>query len=242
MIRASHAARVQHAGARAISKSAACRPRRSPARPAPMAAPARSTARSPANSGSTCARPTCTASTACPTLPRHEAIPGHVWQGEYANKLPLIRTLLAFNAYSRRLGALRRAAGRRARRLRRLPGRPPRLSPVDRLPRLPAGGRHRPPRQALDAASRASQFFVDATAPTRSKSRARSTAIAAGRARPAATRSATATINRQRDKAKAALGARYDLGRSTTRWCLAATSRWTCWRTTSTIISRGPSA
>ena len=30
----------------------------------------------------------------------HEAIPGHVWQGEYANKLPLIRTLLAFNAYS----------------------------------------------------------------------------------------------------------------------------------------------
>ena len=44
--------------------------------------------------------PTCTASTACPTSPHHEAIPGHVWQGEYANKLPLIRTLLAFNAYS----------------------------------------------------------------------------------------------------------------------------------------------
>jgi uncharacterized protein (DUF885 family) len=35
-----------------------------------------------------------------PTLVHHEAIPGHVWQGEYANKLPLIRTLLAFNAYS----------------------------------------------------------------------------------------------------------------------------------------------
>jgi uncharacterized protein (DUF885 family) len=35
-----------------------------------------------------------------PTLAAHEAIPGHVWQGEYANKLPLIRTLLAFNAYS----------------------------------------------------------------------------------------------------------------------------------------------
>jgi uncharacterized protein (DUF885 family) len=33
-------------------------------------------------------------------LAMHEAIPGHVWQGEYANKLPLIRTLLAFNAYS----------------------------------------------------------------------------------------------------------------------------------------------
>lgn len=35
-----------------------------------------------------------------PTLAFHEGIPGHVWQGEYANRLPLIRTLLSFNAYS----------------------------------------------------------------------------------------------------------------------------------------------
>jgi len=35
-----------------------------------------------------------------PDLAHHEAIPGHVWQGEYANKLPLIRTELSFNAYS----------------------------------------------------------------------------------------------------------------------------------------------
>lgn len=35
-----------------------------------------------------------------PDLAAHEAIPGHVWQGEYTFKLPLIRTLLAFNAYS----------------------------------------------------------------------------------------------------------------------------------------------
>ena len=35
-----------------------------------------------------------------PDLAAHEAIPGHVWQGEYANKLPMIRTQLAFNAYS----------------------------------------------------------------------------------------------------------------------------------------------
>lgn len=35
-----------------------------------------------------------------PTLTHHEAIPGHVWQGEYANKMPLIRTMLQFNAYS----------------------------------------------------------------------------------------------------------------------------------------------
>ena len=37
---------------------------------------------------------------ALPTLAHHEAIPGHVWQGEYANRLPLIRTLLSFNSYS----------------------------------------------------------------------------------------------------------------------------------------------
>ncbi|WP_265563107.1 DUF885 domain-containing protein [Sphingomicrobium arenosum] len=35
-----------------------------------------------------------------PSLLHHEAIPGHVWQGEYANRLPLIRTLLKFGAYS----------------------------------------------------------------------------------------------------------------------------------------------
>lgn len=35
-----------------------------------------------------------------PTLAFHEGIPGHVWQGEYANRLPLIRSILAFNAYS----------------------------------------------------------------------------------------------------------------------------------------------
>ncbi len=30
----------------------------------------------------------------------HEAIPGHIWQGEYTHKMPLIRQLLSFNAYS----------------------------------------------------------------------------------------------------------------------------------------------
>jgi len=30
----------------------------------------------------------------------HEAIPGHIWQGEYTRKMPLIRQMLAFNPYS----------------------------------------------------------------------------------------------------------------------------------------------
>jgi uncharacterized protein (DUF885 family) len=35
-----------------------------------------------------------------PTLTYHESLPGHVWQGEYTFQLPLVRSLLAFNAYS----------------------------------------------------------------------------------------------------------------------------------------------
>ncbi|RYG31328.1 MAG: DUF885 domain-containing protein, partial [Burkholderiales bacterium] len=35
-----------------------------------------------------------------PTLVHHETVPGHVWQGEYANRLPLIRSILQFNPYS----------------------------------------------------------------------------------------------------------------------------------------------
>jgi uncharacterized protein (DUF885 family) len=34
------------------------------------------------------------------TLTYHESIPGHVWQGEYTFKLPLVRSLLGFNSYS----------------------------------------------------------------------------------------------------------------------------------------------
>jgi uncharacterized protein (DUF885 family) len=33
-------------------------------------------------------------------LTYHEAIPGHVWEGEYSNRLPLIRSVLAFNPFS----------------------------------------------------------------------------------------------------------------------------------------------
>ncbi|MEZ5744187.1 MAG: DUF885 domain-containing protein [Sphingomonadaceae bacterium] len=35
-----------------------------------------------------------------PTLVHHETIPGHVWEGEYANQMPLIRSLLSFSAYT----------------------------------------------------------------------------------------------------------------------------------------------
>jgi uncharacterized protein (DUF885 family) len=35
-----------------------------------------------------------------PTLCYHEGIPGHIWQGDYSNRMSPIRSMLAFNAYS----------------------------------------------------------------------------------------------------------------------------------------------
>ena len=35
-----------------------------------------------------------------PDLTFHESIPGHVWEGEFSNRLPLIRSILAFGAFS----------------------------------------------------------------------------------------------------------------------------------------------
>jgi uncharacterized protein (DUF885 family) len=35
-----------------------------------------------------------------PTLAHHEAIPGHIWEGEFSHSLPLIRSVMAFNAFS----------------------------------------------------------------------------------------------------------------------------------------------
>ena len=70
------------------------------ARRAAMPPPGRSTARCRANITSTCATPRNGRNSALPTLCYHEGIPGHIWQGDYANRMPLIRSMLAFNAYS----------------------------------------------------------------------------------------------------------------------------------------------
>ena len=62
--------------------------------------PARSTAPCPATSTSTSTIFRPARASASPLLAFHEGIPGHVWQGEYTYRLPLVRSLLAFNAYS----------------------------------------------------------------------------------------------------------------------------------------------
>jgi hypothetical protein len=145
-----------------------------------------------------------------PDLTHHEAIPGHVWQGEYANKLPLIRTMLAFNAYSEgwalyaqqladefglyddfpagRLGYLQGIAFRACRLV------------VDTG--LHAKGWSR---------EQACASSWTRTAPRSPKPARRSTVTAAGRARPAATRSATPPSTANARGRKAALGSRYDI-------------------------------
>ena len=71
-----------------------------PERRAHTVDPGASTARCRASSGSTSARRASGRTYSLPTLTYHESLPGHVWQGEYAFKLSLVRSLLAFNAYS----------------------------------------------------------------------------------------------------------------------------------------------
>ena len=172
-----------------------------------------------------------------PDLAHHEAIPGHVWQGEYSNQLPLIRTMLAFNAYSEgwalyaeqladelgvyddfvvgRLGYLQSLAFR-------------------------ASAWWSTPASTTSAgpASRASATSSRPTARSPRKWRARSTAIAAGPARPAATRSATARSSASAAAPRRRSAPATTCATSTTRWSRAATSRSTCSPRTSTNISR----
>ena len=142
-----------------------------------------------------------------PSLTHHEAIPGHVWQGEYANTLPLIRTLLSFNAYSEgwalyaeqladelgvyddfevgRLGYLNSIAFRAARLV------------VD------TGLHHK-----RWSREQARQYFLDAVGDSNASEVDR---YASWPGQALGYEVGHLEINRQRDKAKAALGPRFDL-------------------------------
>ncbi len=85
---------------RAISKSSASRPRQKPGAPAAYGGAGSIDGKIPGKFWINLRTTDLHRKYNLPDLAAHEAIPGHVWQGEYANKLPLIRTLLAFNAYS----------------------------------------------------------------------------------------------------------------------------------------------
>jgi uncharacterized protein (DUF885 family) len=145
-----------------------------------------------------------------PDLTHHEAIPGHVWQGEYANKLPLIRTLLSFNAYSEgwalyaqqladefgvyddfpagRLGYLQGIAFRACRLV------------VDTGLHAERWSRQ----QAVD-------FFVNENGSKAEEVASEVDRYCSWPGQACGYKVGHTTINRQRDKAKAALGSRFDI-------------------------------
>ena len=145
-----------------------------------------------------------------PDLVHHEAIPGHVWQGEYANKLPLIRTILSFNAYSEgwalyaqqladefgvyddfpagRLGYLQGIAFRACRLV------------VDT-------GLHAK-RWSREQAAR---FFMDENGTKEEEARREVDRYCSWPGQACGYKIGHTSINRERDKAKAALGARFDI-------------------------------
>ena len=145
-----------------------------------------------------------------PDLAHHEAIPGHVWQGEYANKLPLIRTLLSFGAYSEgwalyaqqladefgayddfpagRLGYLQGIAFRACRLV------------VDTGLHTKGWSREQ-----------ARRFFIDENGTKAVEAASEVDRYCSWPGQACGYKIGHSEINRQRDKAKAALGARYDI-------------------------------
>ena len=51
----------------------------------------------------------------------HESIPGHIWQGEYTHGMPLIRQLLAFNAYRKGGGSMPSSSPTNSARMKAIP-------------------------------------------------------------------------------------------------------------------------
>ena len=152
-----------------------------------------------------------------PTLTYHESIPGHVWQGEYAFKLPLVRSLLAFNAYSEGWALY---AEQLADELGVYDGRsdrPARLPSVHRVSGLPPRRRHRPARKALDARAGDPSGSPRPTARHRGGDQRGRPLLRVARARPAATRSATARST--------GCARRPEAGWARTSTCVSSTTR-----------------
>lgn len=145
-----------------------------------------------------------------PDLSFHEAIPGHIWQGEYTRSMPLIRQLLAFNAYSEgwalyaeqladELGAYDADRVARLGYLQSLAFRACRLV-VDTG--LHAKGWTR---------EEAVQFFVDVNGSNPQEVASEVDRYCSWPGQACGYKVGHSEINRQRERVQAALGARYDL-------------------------------
>ena len=140
----------------------------------------------------------------------HESIPGHIWQGEYTHKMPLIRQLLAFNAYSEgwALYAQQLAAELGAYD----------NNPVGRLGYLQAIA-FRACRLVVDTGIHAKKwtreqgvkFFVDVNGSNPIEVASEVDRYCSWPGQACGYKVGHSEINRQRDKAKTALGAKYDL-------------------------------
>lgn len=140
----------------------------------------------------------------------HESIPGHIWQGEYTHKMPLIRQLLAFNAYSEgwALYAQQLAAELGAYE----------NDPVGRLGYLQAIS-FRACRLVVDTGIHAKRwtreqgvnFFVERNGSNPLEVASEVDRYCSWPGQACGYKVGHSEINRQRDKAKTALGAKYDL-------------------------------
>jgi uncharacterized protein (DUF885 family) len=140
----------------------------------------------------------------------HESIPGHIWQGEYTHDMPLIRQMLAFNAfsegwalYAQQLGAELGAYDD---------------EPVGRLGYLQAIA-FRACRLVVDTGihqkrwtrEQGVRFFVDRNGSNPIDVASEVDRYCSWPGQACGYKVGHSEINRQRDKAKAALGERFDL-------------------------------
>jgi len=147
-----------------------------------------------------------------PSLTYHEAIPGHVWQGEYTHRLPLIRTLVGdgFSAFSEGWGLYsEQLAGELGVYEDNPEGRLGYLqSMAFRAARLVVDTGIHSKRWTRD---RALGWFAEATGGTVESVANEIDRYAVWPGQACGYKVGHTEINRQRDRAKAALGARYDL-------------------------------
>jgi uncharacterized protein (DUF885 family) len=140
----------------------------------------------------------------------HEAIPGHIWQGEYTHQMPLVRQLLAFNAYSEGWALY---AEQLADELGAYEG-----DPVGRLGYLQSLA-FRACRLVVDTGIHAKrwtreqgvQFFVDVNGSNPEEVASEVDRYCAWPGQACGYKLGHSEINRQRQKAATALGAKFDL-------------------------------
>jgi uncharacterized protein (DUF885 family) len=140
----------------------------------------------------------------------HESIPGHIWQGEYTHTMPLVRQVLQFNAYSEGWGLYAEQLGDELG-----------AYDTDKVGRLGylQSIAFRACRLVVDTGIHAKQwtrdqgvkFFVEVNGSNPEEVASEVDRYCSWPGQACGYKVGHSEINRQRDKAKAKLGAKYDL-------------------------------